>query len=430
MSEWSTKFLAHPIFVTLDELHQLAVLDKKESVITDGPDFRRLRKIFSTVKSMVMGLDPEILNFGTLDNLNSLLNSDIKGPLTIKVDAGDSDVNGIGDRAVEIYAEHAKLALSVANKEHNDAVANIEAELDLLLERAEQHIANTKGAELNLLEVADQLSTSIAATNSETILLSEQLSSIRSSGEELQGTWQAQFSEAQNQRSTEFTSLLTISQTEAAAMITDERENLRNTIETTRSETQVEMNDLKVDVQNWHEEILDIYQLVAADSVGAGYLKNAQEERQAANFWRWGAIVFIVMAVAWLVYITDGGIRLEGSDESNSVSEVPTLFGRSFFTSIGVVGSLLFGAAFSASQSSKHRNFEQRARRFGLEMKALNPFLSGMGDSDVLAIKKELATKIFGKFDLVSPKGEKISDHTQMKYIAELFEKMLKQGTS
>src|SRR5690606_18584207 len=41
-----------------------------------------------------------------------------------------------------------------------------------------------------------------------------------------------------------------------------------------------------------------------------------------------------------------------------------------------ISGVLLWGAAYSAQQSTRHRNNEKRARWFALEVKAFDPFIS------------------------------------------------------
>jgi hypothetical protein len=50
--------------------------------------------------------------------------------------------------------------------------------------------------------------------------------------------------------------------------------------------------------------------------------------------------------------------------------------------SFSLTAVLLYGAAYSAQQSTKHRNNEKRARWFALEIKAIDPFISSLPESD------------------------------------------------
>ena len=58
---------------------------------------------------------------------------------------------------------------------------------------------------------------------------------------------------------------------------------------------------------------------------------------------------------------------------------------------------LLTAAGFASRQSKAHRDLEQQMRWFSLEVKAIDPFLSSLGDDDQKELKKQLSERLFGK---------------------------------
>ncbi len=92
---------------------------------------------------------------------------------------------------------------------------------------------------------------------------------------------------------------------------------------------------------------------------------------------------FIVVATGWLIYIftLNGGV----------------VAWETAITLLPVTIVLLFGAAYAAQQSTRHRNVEVRNRRFALEMQAIDPYLQSLNAEDQQKLKIELTKRFFGQ---------------------------------
>ena len=65
--------------------------------------------------------------------------------------------------------------------------------------------------------------------------------------------------------------------------------------------------------------------------------------------------------------------------------------------SFSLTAVLLYGAAYSAQQSTKHRNNEKRARWFALEIKAIDPFISSLPESDRIGFQRAAEILFLGR---------------------------------
>ena len=67
---------------------------------------------------------------------------------------------------------------------------------------------------------------------------------------------------------------------------------------------------------------------------------------------------------------------------------------------------LLAGAGYASRQSKLHRDAEQQLRWFALEVKAIDPFISSLDETDRNELKKSLTEKLFGKNRTTSGQGD------------------------
>ena len=147
-------------------------------------------------------------------------------------------------------------------------------------------------------------------------------------------------------------------------------------------------NEASAVIEEKHQSILDIHQMVAEDGVAAGYKKYADNEQKSAKIWRRVAMFFYILALGWLIYrvvsgfgFTDGGtfdwVRLLGILSVTAVA-------------LGV-------AQFASHQSRAHRENEQEMRWFSLEVKAIDPFIQSLPDKERHELKRQLSDRLFGK---------------------------------
>ena len=88
-------------------------------------------------------------------------------------------------------------------------------------------------------------------------------------------------------------------------------------------------------------------------------------------------------------------------------------------TAFSLTGVLLFGAAYGAQQSARHRANERQACWFALELKAIDPFIHSLAEEDQRALKKALSDRLFGHArDLGSPESA-LDDHHVLKLLTK-----------
>ncbi|WP_210467703.1 hypothetical protein, partial [Vibrio crassostreae] len=61
---------------------------------------------------------------------------------------------------------------------------------------------------------------------------------------------------------------------------------------------------------------------------------------------------------------------------TSSTEKVEGFNWSKYLLTFSLTGVLLFGAGYTAQQSSKHREEARRTRRFALQVKALDPYIS------------------------------------------------------
>lgn len=211
------------------------------------------------------------------------------------------------------------------------------------------------------------------------------------------------------------------------------------------------MDRIIVDSKSKHQSILDLYELTAGDSVGAAYIKSANDERSQANLWRGISVGFIVITVAWLVFSffynaeggnifgstsaalvsQDDGASQDSNEQFLNIPDVELGFSQIdqfpwhiMLIAFSISGVLLWGAAYSAQQSTKHRNNEKRARWFALEVKAFDPFISSLDSQQQQELKRQLAERIFGQ-NSTADEDSKIVDEHALRVVSDVFGKVL-----
>ena len=89
------------------------------------------------------------------------------------------------------------------------------------------------------------------------------------------------------------------------------------------------------------------------------------------------------------------------------------------FITFSLSGVLLWGSAYAAQQSTKHRKNEKRTRWFALEVKAIDPFISSLDPAQKNELKKQLSERIFGQFINSEDDNSKVIDEHVFKLVAD-----------
>ena len=397
MSRWQEQFSKHPIHKTLDDAEKLIGAKKDDAAEADLVERRRIKKIIATYREALSQANPEMVPFNNLDALNNQIrHANIWNQLTTYSQNGNaSNLQAANDHFTNTLAHLPQISPRLSEQHSETLLRSLEqsvdefaAAVDSKKKSLQSEIAGHKG--------------DLTKQQQELKALAYQITQKKQGTDELITDWQKQFSEAQSKRGEDFNSEQKARTSEfnqwckdTDAAITDKFEQLfeetSNKVEKAQTDFQGRIDGHISDAEQKHERILELYQLTADDSVGAGYIKNANEEGRQADFWRWATICFVVLTAIWTGVSYFIG-PLSG-DDSGTV-----LLGK-VIKAFSVTGVLLFGAVYSAKQSNAHRTNERKNRRFALEVKAIDPFISSLDEADQKILKKELSERLFGQKD-------------------------------
>lgn len=421
MSRWTEEFNAHPIHTTLQELKALAETSFDNVDPQEIPEKRRFLKVIQSYEDTLKKLDPELVPMNQLDSLNTALRDrQFWSQITSYASNGDvahlTQVNNLLSQQLIPLS----LLLAIAKKTSREIpIRGLEEAVDSTIE--------------TLIAKKDELSTSLDSLQGEVTKLESVVETRRTETDAQLSQWQQQFSEAQERRNIDYT-------TWREGVDKQTQEAIQTIlIKTTEATKKIEdglinkTNEILSDGKEKHDAILELYELTAGDSVGAGYIQNAEIEKKQANFWRWTSIVFILTTAVWLLYSYNHSdivkqpiakVNVEASVSEKNMRPVPSeikavntndvqeLNWLKLLATLSLTGVLLFGAAYSSQQSNHHRKNERRARRFALQMKAFDPFINSLEPTVQAELKKELSQKLFGNVDEgVGQDGSLIDEH-------------------
>lgn len=397
MNRWQQNFESHQIHETLKALHTYVNTIFDDTDESEYTERRRFLKIIAAYQEILEGLDPELVPMNHLDSLNTALRQQqIWNQAVAYEQNGDVAHLVMANDHLTQQLSQLSILMAIAKKtKFTKPFRKIEEVVD-------QFFNTVTEKKDFLIEEIQILSTSIAERQTELQKLETLIETRKNETDALTAQWQSQFSEAQERRSLDYTTwrekIDEKTETSIQALID------KSKIVLTEKQTSFngEIDFILDDADEKHKAILELYELTAGDSVGAGYIKNANEEMTQANTWRWISIGFIGATVAWLVFVYF----------CNSLCHFDThTFWEKIITAFSLTGVLLYGAAFASQQSTKHRNNEKRARWFALEVKAFDPFVSSLPETQRNVLKQQLSERLFGQFNDVSTDSKIIDEH-------------------
>jgi hypothetical protein len=444
MSRWKDQFENHPIHETLDWLFT-AISKRFDEVDEDEIiEKRRLIKVIENFRETLASSDPELISLPALDSLEHTLRQhqfatyidgyEQTGSVQNLVNASDYLTNYLPSfvgqfQTLNPTEKQAKSSIKVLESLVDDATNSLILQKDKLIAELGD-LSN----EVNLLkDKASNLDNRIEKNSSD----------INASINE----WQGQFSKAQDLRSTEFNSWRESFAKEQNNEIDSITEQYAEDLQNIRSTFKEELEQVLEDSREKYNTILELYELTAGDSVGAGYIKNANAEQSQADRWRIGSIVFISLAVIWMVFsfysnkpeakvaqklnsVTQLTTETKKTSSKSEVEPEPALEVASednyqistiyrLFLTFSISGVLLWGSAYTAQQSTKHRDNENKLRRFALEVKAFDPFTNSLEPDQRNELKKQLTEKLFGQDISSSREDRKVIDEHAYKVITD-----------
>lgn len=212
---------------------------------------------------------------------------------------------------------------------------------------------------------------------------------------------------------TEFESLKATANTDIEAEkkkfnggIEDDRKSFKEQFETDNAEYKKIFDGQKINFDNLSntvvtnlntklEEANKIVNIIGNVGVTGNYQNIANQNKAAANFFRWVALFFMVIMSGLLIWSI---IELSGSEFNLYKSLIRIL----------AAAVLTYPAIYASRESTRHRNLETKNRNLELELASIGPFIEILPEDTKQKIKESLVDKYFGNHnsDLATKKED------------------------
>lgn len=356
------------------------IADVPEAEWTDSDVRERFESVLAYAQSVLEATDGALLSAAASNAVDAVLTEAVNDPSTILADAeswGDRvldalaplpvsrgrEVEQVVKDAAATFQRSAQQRLEVLRADFETAKRRLD---EIATQIQQQDEALRENVEERRTEFVDEI-TRLQADFAErldaysTTLREEQdaLASLRS-------TQRAAFEESEEQRSRA-----------ARTRLDDADEQLR----AFQSRVTEEVERRVAEIRRMEEESAQLVGAIGLAGTAERYAEEVRDQREVADKWRIATVVFAVIAVGGALF------ALAQSDQG-----VEHLVAKLAFSVI--VGGI---AAYTARQSSYHRQREQRARDLQLELTAFSPFIEQLSLEQQEEERVIMTRKTFGK---------------------------------
>lgn len=348
MSRLKKSFKDHAVHEAINNVREMLDMDPVNFSAEVLWEWKRFVKVFSLIEEAVQNVDEEITPQSFIDNFNTTLrhNNLVTSLQSFK------DSNSVG----HIRAANNQIDGALANliqilpqvKQDRTFETRLANTIEELVERSAQYLDQVKKMEARITQLDRTMEKMEAG---QTTLQNQQT--------EKMAEWNAAFTASEATRESSF----------------------KQELENTRTEYIQKLKALIAEAEQSRERISQLEDIVAGESVGVEYAKDANIERNSSNLWRRLSVLFILLAaisVALSLFIPNSG-------QWQNLVKVAS-----------ITGLLVLASGYAGRQSKRHRDEEQRLRKFALEVKAFDPFIASLDDDQKKLQKIELAKKLFG----------------------------------
>ncbi|MBE0403081.1 hypothetical protein [Halomonas citrativorans] len=392
MSKTTSSFHDHPVHTTLNTLISLFHENVDTSNKNSFSNLSRLYKILEKTRSVVQSIDPNFYPSGELDNINGLLTSeDFSLQVSAAINKDKAFNYYLSEPIIEELAESVYKLSGMSNKNSDiEHLKKLESQILHRHKTKEQELIDLKlTMEYEIKEAREKLNgiytlentireranhTKETIKNNENLMLTEQKNRME------------EFATEQSSRQERFTN----QSEEVFKAINDNARKIfsghEEVIKDETSQLLAKISDSEKDISERHQSIKDIHELVAEDGIAGGYKKNADEEKRAANLWRWITMGCYSLIILWVFFKNKLGFETY----IENVVQWPVMV-----ITISITAIALIAARFSSKQSTIHLINEQKMRWFALEVKAIDPFISSLPEPEKNELKKQLTEKLF-----------------------------------
>lgn len=173
-------------------------------------------------------------------------------------------------------------------------------------------------------------------------------------------------------------------------MVADDRKLFKEAFDTQISNSAKLSSELTGKINTKLEEAKKIVNIIGNVGVTGNYQNIANQNKQSANFFRWVALIFMIIMSGLLIWsIIDLSIT-----EFNIYKSLVRILAAAVLT---------YPAIYASRESTRHRNLETKNRNLELELASIGPFIEILPEPKKQEIKHELVKKYFGNHNLEIP---------------------------
>lgn len=376
-------FLSHPVFEKLEQLNQILSNDEIRTNI-DLENLNYFETFYAYCKNKLNLTIPTLIQETELNNLlseidagnvqiNTFQGNKNIGHLNNAINNFNSALNRIRNLPFSITKSDFNFANSVAG--FQKTVQEKYNEVNVKNEELQNELVAIQGQLADKNTLLQTLGANVAAKETEVQTI---LTKYNAEFDALKATVNSSF-EADRSN---FASKIEVDR----AKFNEENEADKKKYETDFAVLVDTLNDSTTDTKGKLEEKLEeakkIVNVVGDIGVTGNYQNIANENRTAANFWRYVAVAFMTLMTGLIVW---------------SIIELSSREFDLYKSIVRIVAAavLTYPAIYAARESSKHRKHETKNRNIELELAAIGPFIEMLPEAKKQQVKEELVKKYF-----------------------------------
>ncbi len=394
MSRWKNDLDNHAIHEILRQTVEWLDTEVESTDADFEEERRRLRKVVGEVQRTVSGLDGDFFPKQLLDQINQHLRHQqffeqlqaySKTPQIGHLQNANNHITQYAPQVFQLSAMARPVESTELIKKAEDAFLSFAESMEAKASSTDTVFSKSEAALKALDEKAEALERQLDGLEN---TASEKLSEWQNDFTEKQTAHAQQHSDAQIERDTNFKELLSewkqTVESERTKISDEQKDKLQATLDHFKETGEAVLSD----VNEKHQSVLEIHELVGRDSVAGGYQKSAGEEKTEANRWRLISLGCLLAAIVWLVIKYSYGFERFDSGSINWPEII---------TAASLTALFLVAAGYTSRQSKIHRDNEKQLRSYALETKALDPFIASLEPAEQQTIKAELVRRMFGQ---------------------------------
>lgn len=387
MSRWNDNFKNHAFWSTFNSLKSIFI----DESFYSGQDpqilseISRLHKVISYIESYLEQVDTELTPKSSLDGLASPITNVLQHVASFKSNPNTSYLTTAND-----YADAAIVFVRQmpTSNNANDKKSIAKSTLSYVKSTEDQLKKVSEFIDVEIADKAEKIlgvEKDVSSTKTELADLKTKLAAVEQTIQKQTAEFNNQFQLSEKSRLDKFTLLETKLETkldETSAKLQDKADNELSVL-AIKSEVIVKV------LSSYQEKAAKVYGVVSNTLQAGAYSSYANEEKSSANFFRWSAIILMIIAVGILV--VPEIIKIYKNLEDYQLDWRLTL-GRVPFSLI-----LFVPAFYLARESGKHRNTEIVNRRRELILSTIDPYLALFDPIKAAEIKSNIANGIFSE---------------------------------